>query len=351
MKIALLTDTHYGVRNDNPVILENMKRSMRFFFDECNKRDIDEIVHLGDLFDRRKYLNFVTANVCRESFLKHAGNNFRTHVIAGNHDEYYKDSHEINSLREIVSGKYSTMSTYTVATEVKIGGLKALLVPWITDTNREETMRMIAKSDARVVMGHLELAGFEMYRNIIKEHGDDPNIYSKFEAVYTGHFHEKSSIKNVHYIGAFGEYVWSDFGCPRGFSILDTVTLDLEFVQNPFTLFAQIKYDDTNGVPDIDYDSYRDKYVKVIVANRNDTFAFDAAMDKLIDAHPVDVSIIEDIDSFIDTDPDAVIDEAQDTPTILNTYISGLTLPVDNTRMQNYMRDVYKEAITMEHVE
>jgi DNA repair exonuclease SbcCD nuclease subunit len=350
MKLALITDTHYGVRNDNPALIANMNRSMDFFFAELKRREIDDIVHLGDLYDRHKYINYLTARACRESFLRPCGNSFRTHIIAGNHDEYFKDSHETCSLREMVAGKYATLNIYTTATHITIGGLKILLMPWITDSNREQALSMIKQSDARVVMGHLELAGFEMYRNVIKEHGDDAGIYSKFEAVYTGHFHQRSSIKNVHYIGAMAEYIWSDFECPRGFTILDTDTLDQEFVENPYKQFKQIRYDDTAAL-NLNYSEYKDTYVKVIVVKRDNAVYFDQVMEKLYDAEPIDVSIVEDVDSFIDLHADEAVDEAQDTTAILDTYISGLQLSVDNKRMQNYMREVYKEAITMEHVE
>jgi predicted phosphodiesterase len=347
--IGLIADTHSGIKNDNPILLENMKLSTSFFFQELDKRGIEDIVHLGDLFDRRKYINFNTANVCRKHFLEPASK-YRTHIIMGNHDQYWKDRHEVNALRELVDGRYPNISVYQQAIDITVAGLKVLMMPWITDTNRAHALDTIKKSNARVVMGHLELAGFERYRNVIKEDGDDASIYSKFEAVYTGHFHQKSSQKNVHYIGAMGEYTWSDYDCPRGFSILNTDTLDLEFVQNPYKVFKQLHYDDTKDMSTIDYSEYTDAYVKLVVVNRTNPFLFDQVFDKLHDARPADVGVVEDIDSFVDTNPDEVVDEAQDTPTILDTYISSLTLPVDATRMQGYMRDLYKEAISMEHV-
>lgn len=349
MKLALIADTHGGMRNDNPHLLKNFERSCEWFFNELKRRNIDDIFHLGDLYDRRRYLNFETARVVRESFLKPAGNHYATYIIAGNHDEYFKDSHETNSLNEIVTGKYPTIRTFTEPRHVSIGNFKIALIPWITDTNRAQTLDFIEKSDADVVMGHLELAGFEMHKNVFKEHGDDPDIFKKFKAVYTGHFHKKSSNRNIHYIGAFSEYIWSDYDCPRGFSILDTDTLELELVENPHRMFKQINYDDSKGFPDLDYEQYRNTYVRVVVANRDNMFDFDHMIDNLYDVHPIDVTVVEDIESFIDLDPDAAVDQSQDTPAILDTYISNLTLPVETSIMQGYMRDMYKEAISIEH--
>lgn len=357
MKIAMIADTHAGVRNDHPAVLENFKRSCKFFFDECHARGIKDIVHLGDLYDRSKYVNFFTAHMVRTAFLNPA-NEFRTHIILGNHDQFYKETYDVNALRELIGDRYSNISIYSVPTEVVVGGLPVLLLPWISKANKELTRNAIATSKASVAMGHLELNGYKMYANTIEmDHGDDPQEFKGFKKVFTGHFHERSSKDNIYYIGAMGEYTWADYGCYRGFAILDTVTLDVEYVENPHKLYTSWNYNDANDpdmtlkVQNMDYSGFKDKYVRVVVEARNNAFAFENFLDRLYEADPCDVKIVDSIDAIIDNEEDVLIDEAQDTPTILDGYISGLTLPVDTKRMQKYMRERYKEAIEMEHVE
>jgi transcriptional regulator len=74
-------------------------------------------------------------------------------------------------------------------------------------------------------------------------------------------------------------------------------------------------------------------------------------MDKLYQAQVADISIVEDVNSFIDNNADELVDEAQDTLTILDNFISGLTLPVENDRMKHYMREIYAEALSLENIE
>lgn len=354
VKVAVLGDTHAGVRNDNPYMLENFRQSCRWFFNYLRQPEIkvEKIIHVGDVYDRHKYINFITAQVVREE-LFFPMMQWGGHVILGNHDQYYKNTGAVNSLDELVPASLrEPIVTYTTPKVVNILGRKTIMVPWISDSNRQETEALLAKEgENAIVFGHLELKGFEMYKNTgPMKHGDDHSIYNKAKAVYSGHFHKRSVRDNVNYIGAFGEYTWSDHQCPRGFSILDLDTLDLEFIQNPYTMFELLKYnDEQGGLPyqQNDYSSLRGKYVKVLVEKRTDTYSFDVMMDRIHQADPADVVVNEDPTTFLDHDEDEVIELVEDTQTVLDNYVDGLTMAVPKDAMKDYMRELYKEAISM----
>ena len=355
--IAMPTDTHAGVRNDNPAFQSYQKKCWEWFFDYIDEHDIKHVIHLGDIYDRRKYVNFMSAKRLREDFLEPlAERNIDTHIVVGNHDMYYKDTHEVNALEEVVRGRYSNINIYSVPTLINIDGLDIQLMPWITDSNRKEAMEAINKPRAPILMGHLELNGFQMHRGAISDHGMDRNAFDKFDAVYSGHYHHRSTVGNVHYIGAFAEYTWSDYNDDRGFTTLDTGSRETTFLKNPYRMFRLAKYDDVKNpnivdkIQNTDFSKYKDTYVKLVVVNKSNPYAFDLLFDSIYKAGPLDITIIEDPTVLLDNEEEMEVDEAEDTATILRKYIGGLTLPVDNDRMKEFMLDVYNEALQVETV-
>jgi hypothetical protein len=253
--------------------------------------------------------------------------------------------------------QYENVKVYSEVTEVKLDKLKVLFIPWINQENEENTFKVVQNTSCKCAMGHLELNGFEMFKGVVSDHGADKSLFDRFHMVFSGHYHHKSSTDNIHYLGAFTEHTWSDFNDPRGFHIFDTETRQLEFFQNPHVMFKMLAYDDVKHkdimekIAATDYSKYANSYVKIVCVNRENPYAFDVLMDKLYKAGPVDISVVEDLTTLVDNNPDGNVDQTQDTVTIITKYIEDLTLPVNNAKMIDYMKDVYMEALAIEHVE
>ena len=351
MKIAIITDTHWGVRNDHQAYLDNNKKFLDdIFFPYIDDHSIVDVIHLGDLVDRRKYLNINTAKRLRDDFIRPLhSRGIRIHLTIGNHDTYYKNTNSVNSIREFYKDDFTI---YEQAETVEFDGVPILLMPWICDDNRDHALESIRTTNAQICMGHLELSGFEMYRGSPLSHGDDPSLFNRFDLVCSGHYHRRSTSGNIHYLGSHAEFTWSDYDDPKGFHILDTETREMAFIENPYHMFRKMWYNDkdksTEEVLERDFSKYAGSYVKLIVTNKDNPFNFDLFTSKLYEAGPIEVTIVEDhrnMDAISEAD---LINETEDTLTILSKYIKTIESNVDNERLDKLMRSLYTEALQME---
>ena len=350
-KIVIITDTHYGIRNDNQKFHENNKKFFdEVFFPYIDDNDIKTVLHLGDVTDRRKYINFLTAKRLNDDFIQPIlDRNLEFIVVIGNHDVYWKNTNQVNSMRQLYADKFKIVER---PEEVNVGGLDMVLMPWICAETEEESFNLIENTQCQVLMGHLELRGYEMYKGTVNEHGIDNNIFSKFDVVCSGHYHHKSSYGNIHYLGSHAQFTWADHGDKRGFHVFDTDTRELEFIENPYEMFKKYHYDDTdmsvNDFMNVMLEDYRDSYVKLIVRNKTNPFAFDLLVDNFYKINVIDLQVVED-NMHLDTlEADEIIDEAQDTITILKKYIRQTDMQVDKVKTEKFIHELYSEALSIE---
>jgi len=313
------------------------------------KRQIKTVMHLGDIFDRRKYINFNTLKKCKEYFFDKAqALDIEMHMITGNHDTYFKNTNDVNA-PELLLQDYDNVTVYSEVTELTFEGRSILFTPWICSDNYKTTMEAIDATDAKVCFGHYELAGFQMYKGHANDHGMDANIFNKFDLVCSGHFHHRSSRGNITYLGNPYEITWSDYDDPRGFHIYDTETNELEFIQNPFSIFHKFYYDDTNdsfrtSLSSFDFTSIAAGCVKVVVVKKTDFSMFDKFIDNLYNCNLVELKIIEDFSEFED---EAIGEEninLEDTITLLNEYVDNIETELDKNTLKSTLQSLYVEA-------
>ena len=246
MKIAILCDTHCGIRNSSEVFLDNAEDFYtNIFFPECQKQGITQILHLGDYYDHRKFVNFKALNQNRRVFLDQLRkNNMMMDIIPGNHDTYYKNTNELNSLKECLGHYMNEIHIVMEPTVMQYGSLSMGLLPWICADNYDQSMNFIRDCKADWLGAHLELSNFEIGRGIMAHSGMDPKLFQKFEQVLSGHYHTASRRDNIWYLGNPMEFFWSDAHDPKYFHILDTETRQIEKIKNTYTLFEKIVYND-----------------------------------------------------------------------------------------------------------
>lgn len=347
MKVAIITDTHFGVRNDNLAFLDMNKKFLdNVFFPVIRKNDITRIIHGGDLVDRRKYINIQTANRLRKDFIEPIVSMGITYdQILGNHDVYYKNTNEVNAVNEVYRDMFNV---YENPAEVDIDGLKILFLPWINMLNRDASLEAIAKSNAKVCIGHLEIVGFEMHRGTVATHGEDRRLFERFHSVFSGHFHRRSSDGCIHYLGSHGQFTWSDYGDDRGAYIFDTNTLELEFIPNPYSMFSKVFYDDSGKtweeVIERDLSYIKGTYVKVVVKNKENPYWFDTFCNAIDKMGVIDMQIVEDHHNLNLENVDDIVNEAESTIDIFRKYIDQINTGVNKDKLQKTMFDLYNQA-------
>jgi DNA repair exonuclease SbcCD nuclease subunit len=352
MKIALVTDLHFGARNDSKkVALHQKKFYDEVFFPYIKEHNINTVVDLGDTFDRRKYISFTSLKSARDMFFNPLKeNNITTHMIVGNHDTVYKNTNELNSVKLLLQ-EYDNIIEYDTPTQIKIDGCDILMLPWINIGNHQETMDMIKMTKAQIVMSHLELKGFEFMRGHIMHEGMDHKIFDKFDAVYSGHYHHKSTEGNITYLGTPYEMTWQDYHDEKGFHIFDTETRELTRIVSPLNMFYKLWYDDTDmtfeDIEKLNFEQYKNCFVKVIITNKTNPYLFDSYIERLDKNDLANLQIVEDHLNLDLEDDEQIVDEAEDTVTILDKYVDGLEISSDKQKVKNLLRNLYDEALSI----
>ena len=354
MKVAIITDTHWGARNDSLNFIDYYEKFYRdTFFPTLDKEGIDTVLMLGDTFDRRKYINFVTWNKAKSIYFDQlAKRNIQTYILVGNHDTSYKNTNKINS-PDLLLREYTNIQVIDEPTTIDVKDTAICMMPWICPENYSDSIQTIKETDAEICMGHLEISGFAMHRGMKSEEGLSRDLFRKFDMVFSGHYHHRSTQDNISYLGNPYELTWQDYGDPRGFHIFDLSDRTLEFVENTNIMFHRIVYDDKeNTISQItskDLSQYKNTYVKVVVINKTNPYLFDQFMINLYNNDPIDVTIAEDFVDLTENLEDDKIDEAEDTITIINKFVDAVEYEnIDNKRLKNILKELYVEALNTE---
>ena len=342
MKVAIITDQHFGARKNSKLFHDYfLKFYNDIFFPYLEENNIKVVIDMGDTFDSRKGIDFSALAWAKNNYydrLQDMG--IHVHTIVGNHTAYYKNTNEVNAV-DLLLREYNNVTVYSEATEVKINDRNILFIPWINQDNEEKTFKIIENSISKCAMGHLELSGFRAHRGVIMENGHASELYSKFEKVYSGHYHTRSDDGRIYYLGNPYEMFWNDVNDSRGFHIFDTETLEHNPVNNPYRIFYNVYYEDTD-YQTFDTREFSNKIVKVIVREKSNIKKFEKFIDKLYESNVAELKIVENF--VMEEAEDFEAFESEDTLSILNRYIQEAEINLDKSRLQNFMRKTYQEA-------
>ena len=353
MKIAILNDTHCGVRNSSDIFLKYQERFYtEIFFPYLKEHNITNILHLGDYYEHRKFVNFKALNANRKHFLEPMRDmGITMDIIPGNHDVFYKNTNELCSLKELLGYFTSNVNIIMEPKVIDYDGLGVAVIPWINNANYQEYVDFAMSCKAPILGAHLELKGFDLMAGMPNPHGMSADIFSRFETVVSGHFHTRSSQGNVTYLGSQMEFTWADVDDPKYFHVLDTETREFTPVRNPITMFKKVVYDDTKtDYNTVDVSEYAQKFIKLIVINKNDLYMFDKFVDRLQSIETYELKIAESFDEYIgeNVDDDAI--SLEDTTELLDSYVEAVDTELDKEHIKVELRKLYTEAQNLEVV-
>lgn len=339
-KVAIITDTHFGARKGNQTFHDYFEKFYNeVFFPTLDDRGIDTVVHLGDCFDVRKGIDYWSLDWAKRVFFNPLlERGIQVHIIVGNHDIFYKQSLSINSpglnLRE-----YENVTVYDRPKTQVLHEVPVFIVPWLCEGNAEEFADELDSTKASLAWGHLELAGFYANKDYICNHGTDAKVFAKFDKVFSGHFHKKSTAGNVTYLGNPYQLYWNDEGDTRGFHIFDMESYELEFIENPNKMFHKIYYNEDKPQL-INPNKVKNSYVKLIV-EKSSPRKLSTIVSKLYDIGLHDLKIIETQDLNIAEDTEV---ESEDTLTTLTNYVMAMEDTVNKENVIDIFKSLYVEA-------
>ena len=156
MKVAIITDQHFGARKNSKLFHDYfLKFYNDIFFPTLEKEGITTVIDMGDTFDTRKSIDFGALTWAKKNYfdrLQEMG--ITVHTIVGNHTAYYKNTNDVNAV-DLLLREYDNIKIYSEVSSIMVGDCNITLVPWINSDNKEMSVALINKSRSPVCMGHL----------------------------------------------------------------------------------------------------------------------------------------------------------------------------------------------------
>lgn len=305
MKVPFLNDLHFGARNGREVFEVALEQFLEDqFFPYVDANNIKTVIIPGDVFEERSAIKVRHLSHAKERlFDKLEQRGILTLVSLGNHDLHYKNTLNPNSLKPILE-RYKFVKLIDTPTPLKVDKLELLILPWMCSENEAECLAAVNETKAQILVTHMNVKGATPFPGVVLNEGYDPDVFDKFYYVLNGHIHTRCVVKNVVCLGTQYQMNVGDRGVAKGFNVLDTETMQLEFIENPCTVYEKFYIDNdlVEGTKPSEWLArmavkLTDKFVDFIVVNTKDS-VINHMRDKLDGtciADFIDGGIIEDV--------------------------------------------------------
>ena len=203
-KAACFTDIHYGLKQNSKQHLIDCENYITWFINEAKARDCETCFFLGDWHHHRASVNIATMNQSIRDLKKLNDAFEKVYVILGNHDLYYREKRDLNSI------EFARDLPNIVMIDEHFLQDDVAIIPWLCG----DEYKQVAKMECKYMFAHLELPYFKM--NAMVEMPDHGGLQSDHltgpEYVFSGHFHKRQYKNNIHYIGNAFPHNYADAG-------------------------------------------------------------------------------------------------------------------------------------------
>jgi DNA repair exonuclease SbcCD nuclease subunit len=344
-KVACISDIHLGVHQNTQTWHNIALDFARWLDKELKLRDIKDIIIAGDIFHNRHEIGVNTIHCAYEFF--DTLSNYNIVAITGNHDCYYKDKSDINSI-SILDG-YKNITIFKELKTLNINGKTFCFCPWGVQAQD------IPASD--VLVGHFEITNFKMNAHKVCDHGiESSSLLDKAKLIITGHFHcrdhrKYSQNRSIIYLGSPYELDFGDREQNKGITILDTDDLSLELIENNLTpKHKKIKIsdllDNKIALENIS-DEISNNFISLCIDKNVNEQVLSLMLTKFNQYKPkhirTDFNIFETV-QLSSTDLNEI---SIDIDTALHEFIKLLDTPVPKNDILNKCLDLYKISQTI----
>lgn len=360
-KIVVLGDLHFGNKGHS---IDTFERQMLFIENQVFPYILDNkikyVYQLGDTFHDRNKVDWYILNELKKRFFNWFDQNgVELHTLLGNHDTYLKSSLEQNAMEETTK-IFRNVFVYSEPTRILHTPYTVGFNPWILD---HKNPNLTDKVD--ILLGHFDVKGFPMMKNIYSKEGIDTKDFEKYQLVLSGHYHIRHIQDNFHMIGTPFQLTWNDWNQPRGFVVLDD-QFNVEYMQNKINpQFVKLFYDNGEiSVLGLDYDDVplkitkeysleivKNNYCRLFTKQIDDQMKLEAYHVSLLahscDNYKIDIMNLNDVvENFDATEFDEKFEDGEGTLELITTCIEGMTFDqgIDKDLLLELSRQSYKEA-------
>jgi DNA repair exonuclease SbcCD nuclease subunit len=213
-KVACFTDIHFGLKSGSRTHNQDCEEFVNWFCDTAKKEGCETAIFLGDWHHNRSTTDVSTMNYTVSNLEKLSASFEKVYFILGNHDLFYKDKREINSV------EFMRLFPNVVPIKEPLTEGDVTILPWLVG----DEWTKVSKIKSRYIFGHLELPNFYMNAMVqMPDHGQlQSTHFVNQEYVFSGHFHKRQTGRNITYIGNAFPHNYADAGDDdRGMMILE----------------------------------------------------------------------------------------------------------------------------------